>query len=152
MEVKLKFNANINAPIKDVFERIADMPNYKDWLPNSSAFGGTKDVSPYPVQLNTHYLDYGPQGERPGVVNFYEQYSKLGFRHTMLITNLGLNLDTDIQIIYHFQDNNGITSVERQLAMTITGSKFSMLAVPLVKMAFIRENRRIMRALKRSFQ
>lgn len=152
MEVKLNFETNVEAPIEDVFERVADMPHYKDWLPNSNAFGGTKDVSPYPVQLGTHYLDYGPQGERPGVVNFFDRYTKLGFRHTMLVNNLGLNLNTDIQIIYQFQDVDAkSTVVKRQLIMTITGPKRSMLAVPFVKLAFVRENRRIMRALKRSF-
>jgi hypothetical protein len=36
-----------------IFELIADMPHYGRWLPGSDAFGGTTEVSPYPVCLGT---------------------------------------------------------------------------------------------------
>ncbi len=44
------------------------MPNYGRWLPGSEAFGGTTEISPYPVRLGTTYLDAGPAGQRPGSV------------------------------------------------------------------------------------
>ena len=34
-----------------IFDLVADMSNYGRWLPNSSAFGGTVDVTLYPVRL-----------------------------------------------------------------------------------------------------
>jgi len=55
-----------------IFELIADMPNYGRWLPGSDAFGGTTEVSPYPLRLGTTYLDAGPAGLRPGSVTGYD--------------------------------------------------------------------------------
>jgi len=62
----LQFTARIEGSPQTIFDLIADMPNYGRWLPRSSAFGGTTQVSPYPVCLGTTYLDAGPAGERPG--------------------------------------------------------------------------------------
>ena len=53
---------------RPIFDPIADMPNYGRWLPVSEAFGGTTEVSPYPVRPGTTYLDAGPAGQRPDSV------------------------------------------------------------------------------------
>ncbi len=55
----LRFTAQIYGSPEMIFDLVADMPNYGRWLPNSSAFGGTVDVAPYPVRLGTTYLDAG---------------------------------------------------------------------------------------------
>jgi hypothetical protein len=57
--------ARIEGSPETIFDPIADMPNYGRWLPGSEAFGGTTEVSPYPVRLGTTYLDAGPAGQRP---------------------------------------------------------------------------------------
>jgi hypothetical protein len=54
--VRLQFSSQIAGPPEVVFDLIADMPNYGRWLPDSNAFGGTVDVTPYPVRLGTIYL------------------------------------------------------------------------------------------------
>jgi len=56
----LRFSAQIHGSPEMIFDLVADMPNYDRWLPDSSAFGGTVDVTPYPVRLGTTYLDAGP--------------------------------------------------------------------------------------------
>jgi hypothetical protein len=56
----LRFFTYINGRPETIFDLVADMPNYGTWLPDSSAFGGTVDVTPYPVRLGTTYLDAGP--------------------------------------------------------------------------------------------
>jgi hypothetical protein len=56
----LRFSAQIHGSAEMIFDLVADMPNYDRWLPDSSAFGGTVDVKPYPVRLGTTYLDAGP--------------------------------------------------------------------------------------------
>ena len=60
-----QFTARIEGSPETIFDLIADMPNYGRWLPGSEAFGGTTEVSPYPVRLGTTYLDAGPLGQRP---------------------------------------------------------------------------------------
>jgi hypothetical protein len=61
----LRCTARIEGSADTIFDLIADMPNYDCWLPGSEAFGGTTEVSPYPVRLGTTYLDAGPAGQRP---------------------------------------------------------------------------------------
>jgi len=48
-------------PAEIILDLIADMPNYGRWLPGSEAFGGTTEVSPYPVGLGATYLNAGRQ-------------------------------------------------------------------------------------------
>jgi len=63
-----RFTARIEGSPETIIDLIADMPNYGRWLPVSEAFGGTTEVSPYPVRPGTTYLDAGPAGQRPGSV------------------------------------------------------------------------------------
>jgi uncharacterized protein YndB with AHSA1/START domain len=65
-----------------LFDLLADMPHYGRWLPDSDAFGGTRDVFPYPVQQGTRYIDYGPAGERHGVVTQFDPPTRLVFHQT----------------------------------------------------------------------
>src|SRR5215469_15796599 len=58
-EARLRFTCQIAGPPEVVFDLIADLPNYGRWLPDSSAFGGTVDVTPYPVRLGTTYVEAG---------------------------------------------------------------------------------------------
>ena len=77
-----QFTARIESAPETIFDLIADMPNYGRWLPGSDAFGGTREVSPYPVRLGTAYLDAGPAGQRPGSVTGYDppKYIRAKFR------------------------------------------------------------------------
>jgi len=59
-----QFTARIEGSPRTIFDLIADMPNYRRWLLGSQAFGGTTEVTPYPVRLGTTYLDAGPAGRR----------------------------------------------------------------------------------------
>jgi hypothetical protein len=79
-----KFTARIDGTPKEIFDLIADLPNYDRWLPGSSAFGATKEVSPYPVRLGSTYLDAGPSGRRPGSVTEYDHPAHIAFHQTML--------------------------------------------------------------------
>ncbi|WP_353989520.1 hypothetical protein ABVF11_07365 [Pediococcus argentinicus] len=149
MKTTLHFSKTINAPIDELFNRVADMKNYHEWLPNSNAFGGTKDIEPYPVQLGTKYLDYGPSGQRPGEVNFFVPNKKIGFHHSMDISQMGLNIKTDIQIDYTFEETNKDVKVSRTLIMTINSPISSYWGLPFVMGAFVKENFRLMGALKK---
>ncbi len=95
----LTFTKQIAAAPEFIFELVADMPNYSRWLPNSSSFGGTVNVTPYPVRLGTTYLDAGPV-EKPGVVTEFDPPRHIAFRHTVQIRSGPLNTDVDAQIRY----------------------------------------------------
>src|SRR6516164_8497725 len=80
----LTFTAQIRGTPERIFDLVADMPNYGRWLPDSSAFGGTIDVKPYPVQLGTTYLDAGPI-EKPGEVTEFDRPNHISFHHIVQI-------------------------------------------------------------------
>src|SRR5260370_15843851 len=79
-----QFTARIDGSPDVIFDLIADMLNYGRWLPGSEAFGGTTEVSPYPVRLGTTYLDAGPAGKRPGSLMGYDPPHYIALHHTML--------------------------------------------------------------------
>ena len=80
----LRFTSQMNGSPGMIFDLVADMPNYGRWLPDSSAFGGTIDVKPYPVQLGTTYLDAGPV-QSPGSATEFDRPRHLSFHHTVQI-------------------------------------------------------------------
>src|SRR5271155_5033397 len=96
------FTAYINGMPGIIFDLIADMPNYGRWLSGSDAFGGTTEVSPYPVRLGTTYLDAGPAGKRPGSVTGYDPPKFIAFHHTMQLKQGPLTADIDVNIRYKF--------------------------------------------------
>jgi uncharacterized protein YndB with AHSA1/START domain len=93
-----QFKARIEGSPETIFDLIADMPNYGRWLPGSDAFGGTTEVSPYPLRLGTTYLDAGPAGKRPGSVTEYDRPKSIAFHHTMLLKQGPLRANIDVLI------------------------------------------------------
>ncbi len=131
-----------------IFDLVSDMPNYDRWLPDSSVFGGTVDVTPYPVRLDTTYLDAGPV-LKPGSVTEFDRPRHLSFYHTVQIRQSALNTDVDARIRYTFDPKEGGTFVDRRLVLTFNLHGISRLALPLLLYAFRKENIRTLAALKR---
>ena len=144
----LRFTAQIHGSPEMIFDLVADMPNYGRWLPNSSAFGGTVDVTPYPVRLGTTYLDAGPI-QKPGSVTEFDRPRHLSFHHTVQIKQSPLNTDVDARIRYTFDPRDGGTFVDRSLVLTFNLHGISRLALPLLLYGFRKENNRTLAALKR---
>ncbi len=144
-----RFEATIAGAPQTIFDLLADMPNYGRWLPGSDAFGGTTQVTPYPVRLGTTYLDAGPAGQRPGSVTEYDPPKRLGFHHTMLLKKGLLTADIDVHIVYTLQPVDHGTHVLRELDLTIQMPGVQKLAGPIVLYAFRKENVRILAELRR---
>jgi uncharacterized protein YndB with AHSA1/START domain len=144
-----RFTAGIEGPPETIFDLVADMPNYGRWLPGSQAFGGTTEVSPYPVRLGTTYLDAGPAGQRPGSVTEYDRPKHIAFHQTMLLKQGPLTADIDVHIRYTFEPVERATSVIRALDLTIQIRGLLKVAEPLVASAFRKENARTLAELKR---
>ncbi len=143
------FTARIADLPDTIFALIADMPNYHRWLPGSDAFGGTTEVSPYPVRLGTTYLDAGPAGQRPGSVTEYDPPHHIGFHHTMLLKRGPLTANIDVRIRYTLEAADGVTHVIRALDLAIDMPGVFKVAEPLIRQGFRKENQRIMAELKR---
>lgn len=144
----LRFTTHIHGSPETIFDLVADMPNYGRWLSDSSAFGGTVDVTPYPVRLGTTYLDTGPV-QKPGSVTEYDRPKHLSFHHTVQLRRSPLNTDVDARIRYTFDPKDGGTFVDRRLVLTFNLHGISRLALPLLLYGFRKENNRTLAALKR---
>ncbi|MGB6946483.1 MAG: SRPBCC family protein [Bryobacteraceae bacterium] len=144
-----RFTARIQGSPEIIFDLIADMPNYGRWLSGSQAFGGTTEVSPYPVRLGTTYLDAGPAGQRPGSVTAYDPPRHIAFHHTMLLKQGPLAADIDVHVRYTLEPVEGETFVLRELDLTIQIPGWMKIAEPFVLYAFRKENVRILAELKR---
>jgi hypothetical protein len=81
---RMQFTSQIASPPELIFDLVADMPNYGRWLPDSTVFGGTVKVAPYPVRVGTTYLDAGPV-EKPGKVTESDPPKHIGFHHTVVV-------------------------------------------------------------------
>ena len=146
----MNFFTQISAPIEKVFDTIADMPKYGEWLPDSSAFGGTADVFPYPVQLGTRYRDIGPV-EKPGMVTEFVRPRCIAFHHVVLIRK-PLKTDVDAKVRYTLEPTAEGVSVERVLTVEYDlHFPLSSLA-PFVLQGFRKENERTLDALKRHLE
>ncbi len=102
----LRFTARIQGSAEAIFDLVADMPNYSRWLPDSSAFSGTINVTPYPVRLGTTYLDAGPI-EKPGVVTEFDRPRHISFQHTVQVRQSLLHTDVKTRIRYTFEPDDG---------------------------------------------
>lgn len=146
-EVQLRFTSQIAGPPEVVFDLVADMPNYGKWLPDSSSFGGTVDVTPYPVRLGTTYLDAGPI-QKPGKVTEFDRPRRIAFRHTVMIRS-PITTDVDARIRYTFEPSQGGTAVLRELDLTIDLRGPLKLLRPALLWGFRKENVRTLACLKR---
>lgn len=141
-----EFTAQITGAADDIFDLVADMPNYSRWLPDSSAFSGTVNVTPYPVRLGTTYLDAGPI-EKPGEVTEFERPHRIGFHHVVQIRK-PFTTDVDARVRYLFEPRNNGTLVTRELEMTMNLHGVLKLAAPALVWGFRRENARTLACLK----
>jgi uncharacterized protein YndB with AHSA1/START domain len=146
-EVQLRFTSQIAGVPDVVFDLVADMPSYGKWLPDSSAFGGTVDVTPYPVCLGTTYLDAGPI-QKPGKVTEFDRPRRIAFRHTVMIRS-PITTDVDARIRYTFEPSQGGTAVLRELDLTIGLRGPLRLLRPALLWGFRKENVRTLACLKR---
>ena len=146
-EAHLRFTSRIAAPPELVFDLVADMPNYGKWLPDSSSFGGTVDVTPYPVRLGTTYLDAGPI-QKPGKVTEFDRPRRIAFRHTVMIRS-PITTDVDARVRYTFEPSHGGTAVLRELDLTIDLRGPLKLLRPALLWGFRKENVRTLACLKR---
>ena|SRR6516165_606448 len=144
----MQFTTQIAGAPEVIFDLIADMPNYGRWLPDSDAFGGTVNVTPYPVRLGTTYLDAGSV-EKPGEVTEFDPPRHIGFHHTVMVRQALLKTDIDARIRYTLTSKGGGTFVLRELDLLLNLPIFDKLASPLILRSFRKENVRTLACLKR---
>ena len=146
-EAHLRFTSQIAGPPEAIFDLVADLPNYGRWLPGSSSFARTVDVTPYPVRLGTTYLETGAI-EKPGKVTEFDRPRHIGFQHTVQIRS-PIHTDVEARIRYTLEPSQGGTAVLRELDITYELRGLLKLLNPVLLAGFRKENLRTLACLKR---
>ncbi len=137
----MDFRIDVTSPIERVFELLADLPNYPQWLPPSSLYA-TTEVSETPIRLGTTYVDRSQQGPLHGRVTEYQPPHVLGFHQE---TGFALGRLT-IDIHYQLEAVEGATRVHRTTAPQMSG--LLALLRPMVIRSIRHENLRTLARMK----
>lgn len=143
------YATRVEAPPPVLFELLSDMPNYRRWLPPSTSFEGTADVTPYPVRLGSRYRDGRPDEpgkEWWGTVTGFQPPGSIDFHHTIEVSQVRATVD--VHIHYSFEEVEGQTELGRWLVLDIEMPLFLRpLRIAIIR-SFDRENMRTMAAVK----
>jgi uncharacterized protein YndB with AHSA1/START domain len=142
--VEIRCEADISCAAEQIFDLIIDLRGQDRWLPPSSSFRGTSEISPGPVGLGTTYREVEPFGVRNGEVTEFERPTKITFHQPMMMKfRTGI---IDVVMRYTLTPDGESTHVRR--AVTITIPPLLKVARPVLVRAFRVESRRTLDALK----
>jgi len=153
----IHLSITINAPAKEVFGILIDLPTYHNWLPESTAFKGTTQVSHNPIKLGTTYHEPGPAGTRKGEVVELEAPASgkpgiVTFRQPMSMKPYVLGLLLDVKVSMKVTEEAGAqgagsrTVLERDVDLSYPWALWAF--KPLVDAEFKKESLRTLESLK----
>ncbi len=144
------YEADIAAPRESVFELIADLPRYPEWLPSSPQYAATTEVDPIPSGSGAGTRRKpGQAGELDwwGTVTGFVPPGSIDFHHTIRVPQLLATVEADIH--YSFEATGSGTRLRRWLDL---GFDMPFVLRPLRSLIirpFDRENVRTIAALTR---
>jgi uncharacterized protein YndB with AHSA1/START domain len=105
----------IQAPVKQVFNFVSDIPNYTNWMTlNSPFFIESKITSEGPVGLGTVFEDKLTLGKAVGKVVEYQPFERLVFEQKWYPESHVFGG----RVEYHFEPANGDTKISRVYDIT----------------------------------
>ena len=143
--MRLEFEADIHASPESVFALLVDLRHYDSWLPRSSAFHGTTEISDGPVGVGTTYIEAGPTGVRRGHITECVPPARLGFEQPMTMKPRGAGV-VHIRLAHTLTPLTGSVHLNRTIHLSFSGPV--RFARTLVRRSFVIENDRMMTALK----
>jgi uncharacterized protein YndB with AHSA1/START domain len=81
--VRYESRTTIDRPISDVFERLADLAGYRQWMRRTGLFRKARQTSDGPLAVGTAYLDATRMGTFRGEVTDYAPPTRIAFRETL---------------------------------------------------------------------
>ncbi len=143
--IELLWETDIRASAEQVFSLLAELRDYDRWLPRSSAFKGTTDISDGPIAAGTTYVESAPLGTRYGKVTMFERPTQLNFEQPMTMKPRVLGV-LEIRLFHTLTPGEaGVHLVRRAQLSTSGPMKFAM---PIVLRSVRSETERMLRALK----
>jgi uncharacterized protein YndB with AHSA1/START domain len=143
--IEIAAETDVQRSAETIFDVIVDFRAQDRWLPKSSVFRGTSEISSSPVTVGTTYREHGPSGVRKGAVTELERPAKLTC-HQPLTMRLRVGT-VDVTLRYTLTPT-GSESTHVRRAVTL-GIPWSLkLVQPVLVRAFRRESERTLLALK----
>ena len=143
--IELRWEADLRASAERVFSLLAGLRDYDRWLPRSSSFKGTNNISEGPIGVGTTYIEPGPFGVRHGKVTEFVPPTRLSFEQPMTMKPQALGV---IGIRLSHTLTPGVDSVHLLRALQIEPQGPVKFALPFVMLAFRAENARMIKTLK----
>jgi hypothetical protein len=143
--IDLSWESDIAADADEVFSLLVELRDYHRWLPRSSAYHGTMEISDGPIRLGTTYVEPGPLGTRFGRITKLVRPTALDFEQPMTMRPSLLGV-IGICLFHTISPQAESAHLVRRLVLSPRGPV--KLAAPLVVRAFTAENERMMQALK----
>lgn len=143
--MQLEFETEINASAESVYTLLVDLRNYDRWLPRSSAYHSTTEISGDAIGVGTTYIEPGPTGVRRGIITEYDPPTRLGFEQPMTMKPRGAGV-VHIRLAHALTPAAGSVRLRRTVHLAFSGPV--RFAWPLVKRSFVIENDRMLSALK----
>ena len=148
--IEFELTRTVTAPVDDVFDRLADIEGYNDWMPRTGSIRRhSQQVTPGQPGLGTTYLDRTVFGPTPGEIAEFEPPHTLVY-HWWDRSRTG-RLQLEGWPEYSLQaDGPGATVVRHRVTIHTHG--IYRLATPLLRRITLRERTTIMEALTASFE
>ena len=129
---------------EQLFDVITDLRGQDKWLTPSSAYRGTQDISPEPLEVGTTYREPGPAGVRNGTVVELERPTTVAFHQPMTMRFRAGTVD--ILMRYTLAPAGEATRVRRTVTL---GIPWTLKPVqPMLIRAVRHESERTLRVLK----
>ncbi|HEX4930304.1 MAG TPA: SRPBCC family protein [Gaiellaceae bacterium] len=143
--IEVTSETDVQRSAETIFDVIVDFRGQDRWLPKSSVFRGTTEISSDPVKLATTYREPGLPGIRRGTVTELERPTKLTCHQPL---TMRLRVGTVDATLRYTLTPTGSESTHVRRAVTL-GIPWSLkLVQPVLVRAFRRESERTLLALK----
>jgi uncharacterized protein YndB with AHSA1/START domain len=142
----LQFTTFINRPPDVIFNLIADLAHYGQWLSPSALYNELQQISDTPIKLGTTYIDQGKSSTLQGVITEFQPPTNLTFTQGTRLKLPVVSAGLDIAICYKLEAQNGGTKVIRDVDVRFVG--VLRLMQPILLRQISAENVRILAVMK----
>lgn len=147
MTIAFEIQTVIQSPIDDVFERIVNISDYSEWMPDTGLFINTKQQLNGPVTLGTRYTGKTSIGTWHGEIIQFDKPYKVEFRHQLRWFGIPV---METRPSYQLKSNAGGTKIYHRARGKLYGF-FKLMRGKASEMAKA-ERKRTVIALKESLQ
>jgi uncharacterized protein YndB with AHSA1/START domain len=143
--VEIHKEIDVEATAEEVFDLIVDLRGYGRWLPHSSAYEGTAEISPGPMAAGTTYVESSSSGVRRGTIAEFERPTRVTFEQPMTLKPRLLG-SIGIRVRYTLTPSAGSVHLDRLVTIEIPWHL--MLIQPVIVRQFRTEIDRTLGAMK----